>query len=88
MRRIFQKKTTEGNARNSPLINCPDVTKIRKTRVVRGNMSHHARMRTMVEATENIWFLRKVQSQPRALKLLCIEERDQERWETLEQDCL
>ena len=36
---IFLKKFTEGNARNSRLINCADVTKIRKTRVVRGRVS-------------------------------------------------
>ena len=35
----FLKKFTEGNARNSRLINCAYVTKIRKTRVARGRMS-------------------------------------------------
>ena len=33
------KKTTDGNAKNLRLINCPDVTKIGKTRVVRGRKS-------------------------------------------------
>ena len=35
-RGYFKKIITEGNARNSWLINCADVTKIGKTRVVRG----------------------------------------------------
>ena len=33
------KKITEGNAKNLRLINCADVTKIGKTRVVRGRKS-------------------------------------------------
>ena len=37
--RRFLEKMTEGNARNSRLIKYVDVTKIRKTRVVRGRMS-------------------------------------------------
>ena len=62
--RRFLKKFTEGNARNSRLINCADVTTIRKTRVVWGRVSKiHARADTRVHiehtATENMWFLRK-----------------------------
>jgi len=64
----FLKKLTEGNARNSRFINYVDVTKIRKTRVVRRagsreqntHPSHHARMRILNKATENMWFLWKV----------------------------
>ena len=51
--------------RNSRLINCADVTKIRNRRgsgsyEQNTNVSHHARMRIMHIATENMWFLRKV----------------------------
>ena len=40
--RKFLKKFTEGNSRNSWLVNCADVTKIGKTRVVRGRKSQNA----------------------------------------------
>ena len=41
--RQFLKKFTEGNSRNSWLVNCADVTKIGKTRrVVRGRKSRDA----------------------------------------------
>ena len=48
--RRFLKKISEGNARNSRLINCADVTKIGKTRGSRSfqqntRASHHARLR-------------------------------------------
>ena len=63
--RRFLKKFTEGNARNSRLINCADVTTIRKTRVQLGSCeqntrtSRHARVHIEHTATENMWFLRK-----------------------------
>ena len=59
MRRF--KKNTEGNARNSRSINYVDVTKIKKKRSSGSyeqntRESHHARMRIMHKATENMWF--------------------------------
>ena len=56
MRRLL-KKITEKNARNSRLMNYVDVTKIRKTRVVRGRMSKIRARAVMHKATENMWFL-------------------------------
>ena len=63
--RPFLKQITEGNARNSRLIYYADVTKIGKKHGWFGSneqntrASHHASMRIMHIATENMWFLRK-----------------------------
>ena len=56
--RRFLKKFTEGSVRNSRLSNRADVTKIRKTRVVRVSeqntrASHYARIRIM-HINENV----------------------------------
>ena len=53
--RRFLKKFTEGNARDSRLINCADVTKIRETRVVRGRMSK-IRARAITPACAQSYF--------------------------------
>ena len=53
MRRLL-KKFTEGNKRNSLLIKYVDVTKIRKTRVVRGRLSKIRARAVMHKATENM----------------------------------
>ena len=66
MRPFKKKKITEGNARNSRLSNCVEVTKNQKN--TRGSESYeqktrasqNARVLIMHIATENMWFLRKV----------------------------